>query len=289
MPRPSAQFHLPSHALGACIMASVERDTRFCRLEPQQRLNFYPATPLVTISWIFEGQLHLMLDPLQASAGENLGPALPPLLFSGPQRQPTASWSPGPVHALMVSFYPEAMARLLGRPVGRWLDQTVPLEQVAPAAVLQACAAVLRQPQHAYAVVEQQFGQLWTQAPQPSPAPLLGDWIRSLATRASHSASGRSLRQWQRRVRTWTGQSQRELQRFVRTEQALLQQLARRGTQEQGLALLAQDAGFADQSHMGREIKRVTGMATGDFNQRLEQDEALWLYRLIAAELAQRG
>lgn len=289
MPHPAAYFHLPSHALGACIMASVERDTRHCVLDPQQRLNFYPATPLVTISWIFEGQLHLMRDPLHAAAGENLGPALPRLLFSGPQRQPTASWSPDGVHALMVSFYPEAMARLLGQPVGCWLDQTVPLEQVATPALLQACSLVLQQPVGAYEVVEQQFRQLWTQAPQPSPAPLLGDWIRSLATRASHSASGRSLRQWQRRIQTWTGQSQRELQRFVRTEQALLQQLARRGAEEQGLALLAQDAGFADQSHMGREIKRVTGMATGDFNQRLEQDEALWFYRLIAAQLAQRG
>ena len=36
----------------------VERDTRALALSDAERFNYYPATPLAVVSWIFEGALH---------------------------------------------------------------------------------------------------------------------------------------------------------------------------------------------------------------------------------------
>lgn len=47
------------------------------------------------------------------------------------------------------------------------------------------------------------------------------------------------------------------------------------------LAGLASDAGFADQSHMGREVRRVTGLTPRRLDELVASDEAFWFYRLI--------
>lgn len=270
-------------------MAGVERDTRGCSLSDAERFNYYPATPMAVISWIFEGTLH-MVEEHRPSARPALGPPLPRLVFSGPQRCPSASWSPGPVHALSVGFYPEALSRLIGRPIEPWLDRNLPLEEVAPPPLLQACWAVLDAGgDEPFAMLETQFQPLWRGPGQASPAPYLGDWVRSVATRAAHSSAGRSLRQLQRRVRGWTGQSYRDLQLFIRAEAAFLRHLEARDGRSPDLAAIAADAGFADQSHMGREIRRVTGLSPVRLGERLEKDEAFWYYRLMAGELGRAG
>lgn len=288
MPRPSAELLIPSPILGACLMAGVERDTRGCSLSNSERFNYFPASPLAGISWIFEGTLHLVEGASGFStSAPTLGPALPRLIFSGPQRRPTVSWSPGAVHALMVGIYPEVMARLLGRPITAWLDRTVPLEEVAPPALLSACQAVLAA-NLPFASLEAELQALWASPAQASPIPYLGDWVRSLATRATHSTLGRSLRQWQRRIQNWTGQSQRDLQVFVRVEEAFVRRLSVGDTPGANLADIAADAGFADQSHMGRDIKRVTGLPPAKFSDHLACDESFWYYRLIADELGKQ-
>jgi AraC-like DNA-binding protein len=45
-------------------------------------------------------------------------------------------------------------------------------------------------------------------------------------------------------------------------------------------AAMAQDEGFADQAHMSRESKRITGFPPGEFVRRFIEDESFWLYRL---------
>lgn len=282
--QPIARLHIPSPALGACLMAGVERDTRNCALTDRERFNYYPATPLAAISWIFSGELHLVTDAHADNMAAGTSP-LPSLTFSGPQRQPTVSWSPGPVHALTVGLYPEAMARLIGRPVTPWLDRTVPLEEIAPSALLACCQAVFTTPGQPFKRLETTLAPLWAAPAQASPAPYLGDWVRSLTTRATHSTAFRSLRQWQRRIRDWSGQSQRDLQVFVRLEEAFIHRLRQGIAITPNLAELAADAGFADQSHMGREIRRITGLSPGEFNRRLAKDEAFWYYRLIANQM----
>lgn len=281
----TAFMHTPSPALGACLMAGIERDTRGRVLDDAARFNYYPATPMAVISWIFEGTLHFVADP-GAGTRATLGPALPRLVFSGPQRRPSASWSPGAVHALSVGIFPEALSRLIGRPIEPYLDQHLPLETVAPLRLLQACQAVLDAgDDEPFATLETHFQSLWREPGRTSLAPYLGDWVRSLATRALHSTTGRSLRQLQRRIRDWTGQSYRDLQLFIRVEEAFIRSIEANDVNTRNLAAIAADAGFADQSHMGREIRRVTGISPARFSERLANDEAFWYYRLLAGEL----
>ncbi len=285
MPRPLAALHTPSFALGACLIAAIERDTRGCPLSDAERFNYYPATPMAMISWVFSGQLHLIEDS-GPDAAPVLGPALPRLTLSGPQRRPTTSWSPGPVHALSAGFYPEALSRLIGRSIEPYLDQTVPLQSVADPTFIGHCQAVLDTGSQApFTTLQRMLDTLWQEPGCATQPPHLGDWLRALSTRAAHSHGGKSLRQLQRRIRDWTGQSYRDLQLYVRAEAAFArrQEMADAGPLD--LASLAADAGFADQSHMGREIRRITGLSPARFGEHLAHDEAFWYYRLIADEL----
>lgn len=287
--RPSARLLPPSAALGACVFAGVERDTRGASLTDAERFNYYPATPMALISWVFAGSLHMVEERGPVTA-PTLGPPLPRLVLSGPQRLPSASWSPGTVHALSVAFYPEALSRLLGCGIEPFVDRILPLETVAPEAVMAACETLFlpSEASEPFQRLEQQLAPLWHGPHSPSAAPIMGDWIRALATRAAHSEAGRSLRQMQRRIKDWTGQSQRDLKLLSRVEEAFVRTKAHRREGALDLAGLACEAGFADQSHMGREVRRVTGLSPARFDELVAQDEAFWFYRLIEGRLGGR-
>ncbi|MDQ2780131.1 MAG: hypothetical protein M3Y32_11320 [Pseudomonadota bacterium] len=45
---------------------------------------------------------------------------------------------------------------------------------------------------------------------------------------------------------------------------------------------MAADTAYADQSHLCRETRRVTGFASAALRQSIAQDEAFWLYRVCA-------
>lgn len=289
MAHPVAIMHTPSRALSACVVAGIERDTRGCLLNDAERFNYYPATPMAVVSWIFDGALH-MVEERGPTPRPTFGPALPRLVFSGPQRYPSVSWSSGAVYALSVAFYPEALRHLIRRPIEPYLDQTLPLEAVAPPALLRACQATLDAGNdEPFVTLEAQLLPLWCEPGRVSPVPYVGDWVRSVATRAAHTTAGLSLRQWQRRIRNWTGQSHRDLQLFARVENAFLRRFVASDGSTLDLAAIAADAGFADQSHMSREMRRVTGWSPALFGQRLRNDEAFWFYRLLAGELGARG
>lgn len=280
----SARLLLPRPALTACVFVGVERDTRGMALSDDQRFNYYPATPMSMVSWIFEGTLH-MVEEHGADGHPALGPPLPRLVLSGPQRRPVASWSPGPVHALSVAFYPEALGQLIGIGAEFLVDRILPLEEVVSGPLLAACQALLVPEAGAAAFhrLEDRLEPLWS-GPRPREArlaPLMGDWVRSLAMRAALSKAGRGVRQTQRRIKGWTGLSHRDLQLFARVEEVAVR--AAQNREDGGLDLvgLAGDLGFADQSHMGREVRRLTGLSPGRLNGLMATHEAFWFYRLL--------
>jgi AraC-like DNA-binding protein len=284
----AARLLLPRPALASCVFAGVERDTRMVELSDDQRFNYYPATPLPLISWVFEGPLHMV-----GEGGAGLGPPLPELVISGPQRRPVASWSPGPVHALSVAFYPEALARLLGVGAETLVDRVMPLENVAAGPLLAVCRDVLANrgagdPFHRF---EDGLKPLWRGPPLGRGGglmPLMGDWVRALAVRAALSPTGRGVRQMQRRIKGWTGQSHRDLQVLARVEAVGVRVLGMRGGSGADLAEVAGEAGFADQSHMGRHVRRVTGLSPGRLDELASTHEAFWFYRLLGEEFAGR-
>ena len=111
---------------------------------------------------------------------------------------------------------------------------------------------------------------------------LLTDWSRSVALRAASSGLGRSLRQAERRIKQWTGQTQRNLHGLGRSERAFFEgaQAHQDGAVHWGD--IAQTSGYADQSHMCRETRRITGFAPGELYRLMQSEESFWSYRLWA-------
>lgn len=282
----SAYLHLPQTLLASCIFSGVERNTLGRTLSDQDRFNHYPASPLPQISWIFQGQLHMVIENHERVP--SLGPALPKIVVAGPQTKPCASWSPGPVHALSVAFYPEALAKLIQLPIRDICNRIEPLEALAPPAFFDLANALFHQKSNSvFHALETLLLPLWQQQRQHHATPLLGEWIRSLLTRASFSDTGVGLRQWQRRIKQLTGQSQQDLDCFTKVEEVMLQIVDAPSQNTPPLADIAAASGFSDQSHMGRLVRRVTGASPARFLHLQQHEESFWFYRLLEGHLRQ--
>jgi AraC-like DNA-binding protein len=273
----------PRPSLAGCIVGTFVRDTRGCSLTSAERMNHFAAGPYCGVSWFIEGEAHLVDWPDGADQ-PCARPPLPRLLFHGPQRTPTASWNPGPVYALITIFHADALAALAGLDISSVIDRVAPAGEVLPNDLMLACKAMWDEgdADERYRRFEDRLDPLWQQARPPGhvTAHMLEDWTRAIAVRAATSGPGQSLRQIERRIRSWTGQSLRGLQTNVRTEQTHALSIAQRG-EKPDLAQLAAEAGFADQSHMTRHVKRETGFTPNQLRLLIETDESFWPYRLM--------
>ncbi|MHC9084878.1 AraC family transcriptional regulator [Luteimonas sp. RIT-PG2_3] len=214
-------------------------------------------------------------DDASARARAN---AMPALVFAGPFRKPSASWSPGPIHALMVSFYPDALARLWGIRLQDYVDTVIPADKVLPAEAVPALlsAGTSNAPLEA---LEALLAPLWHDAQQATGVMAIRSWLTTLTARGVHTPNGVGMRQAQRRIKRLTGQSQRDLELYARVEGAF----AYAARHPDNLASIAANAGYSDQSHLGREVKRVTGLSAQQLRDKMLQDEAFWLYRVLNA------
>lgn len=274
---PCARLLYPTRQTAASIHLGVERDTRGLVLSSEQRLNFYPASPLAVLSWVFHGQLHMVR--MQADGVTPvLSDRLPELLFAGPSRTPSISWSPGPVHAISIGLYPDALRRLFGIQASDFRDRVLSMDQVLPAFACQIFRQIKPAEGRLFEQIEAGIQHCSQEEAASEGAVSLNHWLTGLLTRMATTPAGTGLRQMQRQFRRWAGQSQRELQLYVRAERAfaLVQQQAQPVWSD-----VALQAGYSDQSHFGREVKRVSGFSPAQFAQRMQSDEAFWMYRLL--------
>ena len=102
---------VPPPNLSACLFAAILRDTRDVLLSDEDRFNFFPASPLVCVTHVLEGELHLV--PFNGDFG-TVRPSSPaPATFVvPPQEVPSVSWSPGPVLAVSIGIYTDAWVRM---------------------------------------------------------------------------------------------------------------------------------------------------------------------------------
>ena len=65
--KPISEIYWPGPALSRCLFCAIVRDTRKVALNETQRLNFFPASPLCYVSWVLEGDYHLIscLDEME--------------------------------------------------------------------------------------------------------------------------------------------------------------------------------------------------------------------------------
>jgi AraC-like DNA-binding protein len=207
-----------------------------------------------------------------------------PVLFFGPSTGPMVSHNPGPVRSLVLLLMPDALHALAGVPVADWVDRYAPLDAVLGADWQALGDAVLRESDDArwLPLVEDFLLPRWCALRPPGAAGVqhYRDWTQALALRAATSGPGRSLRQVERRLRQWAGQPLRELQVLARGEQAFFQAKLAGETGRLSWADVAADSGYADQSHLGRVTRRLTGFAPQELTRRIQQDESFWPYRI---------
>jgi AraC-like DNA-binding protein len=185
------------------------------------------------------------------------------LLIAGPDTYAQVGADRGGSPYAALRFAPGVGPRLLGVPAGEVRDQRVPLEAVwaGPAA---------------RSLAERIAGD-----PAANPAKALDAWAAErarvlepadplTAAVAAALAGGRSVgevaaatglgeRQLRRRCESAFGYGPKTLARVLRLQRALT--LARTGSP---FATVAADAGYADQSHLAREVRSLAGLPLGE-------------------------
>ncbi len=276
----TARLIAPRASLASCVRAYVTRNTLGRPLLPAaQRRNRFPATARCGIHWFIEGNAQIV-DP----ATEDAGPALPPVLFCGPQTRPFASYNPGPVHVFMLRFFPGALHALAGIDASRYVDRIVALESVLDGAWLDLSRDVMGAPddRSRITLIESFLEPMWRAARTRGAAPggVLGDWAHLFGAYAAAAGWGCSARNLDRRIKAWAGQPLRRLRRLGRLEQSLLDARDASQTGPVSWADMAARGGFADQAHLCREVREVTGHSPTELARKVEKEEGYWLYRV---------
>lgn len=273
-----AQLLLPDPPLAGCLFAAILRDTRGVTLSDADRFNHFPASPLIGLTITAQGESRLMDRTAPAATGT--APALGRLAVSGPQTRPISSWNPGPVLALSVGLYPDAWAALTGQSARALTDRfTVDI----PAPFNDLFDRILQTDDlvslwHSF---QQALLPHWQACQTDTVVPYkhrLSNWGRAVITRTALSGPGRSLRAAERRLRRLSGQNRRSLDFY-----AAIEDLHARVTRDPAATPtdVAHAAGYADQSHMGRAVKRATGFSPARLNHLIDTDEAFWCYRIL--------
>ena len=280
-----ARIDLASLALQGAVLCVICRDTRGATLDDAQRLTHLPATPFVCLSSFQEFDVGLVEPGAQGAAWR---PFDAPVMLSGSQSQPLVSWSPTPGRAVLVLFTVEAARELFDVDPAAIRDRFVSAqEMLAPAWwPLLAALQTARDDAATFAALEQHLAPR-AQALRGEVAPLASlrqvgrHWLERLAWQAGQWGRTHSLRQVERRIKAFSGRSLREWQSLLKAESVFF---TARDRYEAGLpfdwAELAIDEGFADQAHLVRAAKRITGFTPTAFAQRYLEDESFWLYRL---------
>jgi AraC-like DNA-binding protein len=272
---------LPPLALAGCIRAAMLRDTRGRELNAGQLDNYFPATPLVSLLWWFGGTGEWLAGPGFSVPTQRF--SVEPLMLSGPFTLPTHTRNAGATHALKLLFLPDVFQSLTGIDVAALVNRAVPAETVLPADWLLWAKSL-----HAdidddsrLALIEDFLRPRWEALALKRPASLrYAEWAQALAVRAATSATGRSLRQIERRVKAWAGVPMRELRAVSRAERAFLAVAASDTSTTVNWADIAADTDYADQSHLCRETRRLSGFSPEELRRRMQTEEAFWPYRL---------
>ncbi|KQW46203.1 MULTISPECIES: helix-turn-helix domain-containing protein [unclassified Roseateles] len=271
---------LPPLVLAGCVRAVMMRDTRGRQLDEMQRENYFPATPLVMLFWWAEGHSEWLATPGFSTPPPERRHA--PVLFGGPFTLPTHTRNPGEMWAFKLLLLPDAFTALTGVALDRLVNQVVDARDVLPADWLGWAAAMSAAVDDAtrLQLLEDFLVPRWQALGTQRPGHRYAVWTEALAVRAATSAAGRSLRQLERRIKAWAGLPMRELRAVSRAENAFYAVAAADAGTGVNWADIAAETDYADQSHLCRETRRLTGFSPEELRRRMLVEEAFWAYRL---------
>ena len=255
----------------------IVRDTRGCELAAHEQLNRFPANPYCCITWMLEGEVELIEHGADARSQ-----LLPRHYVHGCQSRPCVSRNLGDRHSFCAVFHPDAFHALFGVDLATIQDALVDASQVLPEHGLRLVRAVAEAPDHdeRCRLVE---AFVATQATALGTTP----WMRlrrmgvNVGLRVASSLLGVGPRQVQRRAQREGGMNVPALSRLWRSERSLrrVRESLARG-EAIDWAAHAVEAGYADQSHLVRDCKEISGRTPTRIAQDARQDEADWFYRL---------
>lgn len=278
---PRLRLFDPSRASSPCVLAYIS-----CRMsarggEGSPLLSYFPFTPSCALVWTLEGQLGW--GPV---ATTEFTPLPGGVLLRGPQRQPFAIRSSGPVRVFIcLLMMPDALREGDQIDLGACVDRIVPLSLALGepwqdmARSVQAAATDVDR----VALIEAFLAGRRAVAGAPSRSDDFlhwADWLNGLVERSGSQYIGRSTRQTERRIKSWSGSNLRDLRYICRAETAFFRMCSDMARGRVDLASLAQEVGYADQAHFCRAVKRASGFSPAEFLRRLRCDEAFWAYRL---------
>lgn len=271
---------LPPLGLAGCVRGVMLRDTRGRELDDAQRENYFPATPLVSLFWWAEGCSDWLATPGFSVPPPDRRHA--PVMFGGPFTLPTHTRNPGEMAAFKLLMLPDAFAALTGVALERFVNQVVDAREVLPPDWLAWAADMAAAVDDTARVqlLEAFLQPRWQALGSHRPGHRYAAWTEALAVRAATSAAGRSLRQLERRIKAWAGLPMRELRAVSRAESAFYAVAAAEGGGSVNWADIAASTDYADQSHLCRETRRLTGFSPEDLRRRIQAEEAFWAYRL---------
>jgi AraC-like DNA-binding protein len=269
-----SQLIAPRLSLGSCLRGFVVRSTVGCDLQPYQRVNHLPASPACAVTWFIEGSAEWADDGTPAAR----------IAFCGPRTKPATSLNPGPVETLTMLVMPDALHALFGFDATAHIDRSCAAAEVFDAEWLAMLNAVPQasDAQTRVRLIEDFIEPRWcaTRGDGWSSAHTYADWAEGLAMRALMSGVGRSVRQSSRRIRAWAGLPLGRIMGLSRAERALIDAQLAHAHARVKWAEIAADAGYADQSHLCREARRVTGLSPQQLLDSIDSDERFWIYRL---------
>ena len=282
---PHQQLYLAPPLLRGALVALISRDTRSVDLNSLQRLSHFPASPLITLSW-FHGMEVGKVE--SRPGGATWHPFGARVVLSGSQSRPSVSWAPTTGRGYMACFPADAARSLFDIDLAAIQDRFVPAHQLTDDRWTPLWEALFAATDDAttLAALEEHLGKRWQALQEPiSPFASLRQagrhWVQRLAWRAHEWRHTHSPRQVERRIKSFSGRSLREWQSLTQTESLFF--AARERYQHGGnldWADLAAEQNFADQAHLSRATKRITGFPPGEFTRRFLEDESFWLYRL---------
>ncbi|WP_437586135.1 helix-turn-helix domain-containing protein [Sorangium sp. So ce1000] len=194
-----------------------------------------------------------LVGEIQSERDDRAGGAV---WLSGVATRPFGYRLPAELHAVIVLLEPWAIPAWFGVDAACLVDRRVDLRDVvgaAPTARLQSAVQRAGTPQGRLLAVRRWLAALPSRL--QAPAPLCDAGLADRDAAALARALGVSLRQSERLLRRHHGVTLREMKGIRRFQRAL-----ERLEQDLPWAALSADAGFADQSHLCRAVRRYTGM-----------------------------
>lgn len=281
---PHARLYPAPAALQGAVVAIALQDTRGFALTDAQRLSHFPATPLVCVSWYRDLNAGFIERTADGVQWRPFGAAA---TLSGSHSAPTVAWAPTGGRIGMICFTADAARTLFGLALPDIHDRVLDAHACLGRDWHPLLDALIGADRDAdvLAAIDRHLAPRWQALRPATPLSSLRDagrsWVERLALQAREWRGTHGPRQVERRIKAYSGRSLREWQALVRTESAFF---AARDRFEAGAAFnwatLALDEGFADQAHLSREVKRITGFSPSEFTQRFLEDESFWMYRL---------